>query len=129
MNEEAGFIAALLADPDDRTALLVYADWLQERDDPRAEYLRLLVAEKPNVQRLSRLRRKLDHQWRHVIDTRHLRPGVRVRICGGSFDSSEGTIRTVTDDRQIATVRVTFWRRPLDVEIQLSQLEFVSPAP
>ena len=28
MNEESGFIAALLAEPDDRTTLLVYADWV-----------------------------------------------------------------------------------------------------
>ena len=54
MNEEAGFIAALLADPDDRTVLLVYADWLQERSDPRSEYLRVLTAKRPNRRRLAR---------------------------------------------------------------------------
>ncbi|QEG30043.1 hypothetical protein GobsT_48430 [Gemmata obscuriglobus] len=41
MAEDEPFIRALLAAPDDRTARLVYADWLDDRSDPRAEYLRL----------------------------------------------------------------------------------------
>jgi uncharacterized protein (TIGR02996 family) len=43
MAEEAAFLAAIRAAPEDETALLVYADWLEERDDPRAEYVRLAV--------------------------------------------------------------------------------------
>jgi uncharacterized protein (TIGR02996 family) len=53
-NEDAGarrgnakmdedFLEALAARPADNVARLVYADWLQERDDPRAEFLRLEV--------------------------------------------------------------------------------------
>lgn len=34
VNERAGFLAAILADPADDTARLAYADWLRERDDP-----------------------------------------------------------------------------------------------
>jgi uncharacterized protein (TIGR02996 family) len=41
MNEEAGFIAALVADPSDRTAALVFADWLDERSDPRGPWMRI----------------------------------------------------------------------------------------
>jgi uncharacterized protein (TIGR02996 family) len=41
MNEEQGFLAALRAEPKDDTTRLVYADWLEERDDPRGEFLRL----------------------------------------------------------------------------------------
>jgi uncharacterized protein (TIGR02996 family) len=41
MNEEAAFIAALVADPSDRTAALVFADWLDERGDPRGAMLRI----------------------------------------------------------------------------------------
>lgn len=41
MNEEAAFIAALVADPSDRTAALVFADWLDERGDPRGPWLRI----------------------------------------------------------------------------------------
>lgn len=40
MSEEAGFIAALAAAPDDETAALAFSDWLQERGDPRAPMLR-----------------------------------------------------------------------------------------
>lgn len=41
MPEDEPFIRAILATPDDRTVRLVYADWLDDRGDPRAEYLRL----------------------------------------------------------------------------------------
>jgi|GEM_PF-1060132 len=41
MNEEAAFIAALAADPSDRTAALVFADWLDERGDLRGAMLRI----------------------------------------------------------------------------------------
>lgn len=37
MNEEAGFQAALDANPDDFQTRLAFADWLRERDDPRAD--------------------------------------------------------------------------------------------
>ena len=43
MSEEAAFLSAISAAPEDDTARLVYADWLEERSDPRAEYLRLEV--------------------------------------------------------------------------------------
>jgi uncharacterized protein (TIGR02996 family) len=37
------FFRAILAAPGDDTVRLVYADWLEERDDPRAAFLRLEV--------------------------------------------------------------------------------------
>jgi uncharacterized protein (TIGR02996 family) len=47
MPDEAGFLAAIRADPDDDTPRLVYADWLDERggdaDVARAEYIRLSI--------------------------------------------------------------------------------------
>src|SRR5262245_42997085 len=43
MTEEQAFLSAIVANPDDQTAKLVYADWLDERDDPRAEIVRLKV--------------------------------------------------------------------------------------
>ncbi|MBY0456975.1 MAG: TIGR02996 domain-containing protein, partial [Gemmataceae bacterium] len=43
MTEEQTFLSAIMAQPDDVTAKLVYADWLQDRDDPRAEIVRLKV--------------------------------------------------------------------------------------
>jgi uncharacterized protein (TIGR02996 family) len=43
MNDEAAFMAAILAAPDDDAPRLVFADWLDERGDRRAEWLRLTV--------------------------------------------------------------------------------------
>jgi uncharacterized protein (TIGR02996 family) len=40
---ETGFIQALAADPEDDTTRLVYADWLEERGDPRAAWVRDLA--------------------------------------------------------------------------------------
>jgi uncharacterized protein (TIGR02996 family) len=39
---EADFRAALERDPEDHTTRLVFADWLEERDDPRAAWYRML---------------------------------------------------------------------------------------
>ncbi len=44
MNDEDAFQAYLDDHPDDHAARLVFADWLQERDDPRAEGYRALGA-------------------------------------------------------------------------------------
>lgn len=41
MDPERAFLQALITDPDDIGCRLVYADWLEERSDARAEYLRL----------------------------------------------------------------------------------------
>jgi uncharacterized protein (TIGR02996 family) len=43
VSDEAAFLSAITANPEDDTLRLVYADWLQDRDDPRADYLRLEV--------------------------------------------------------------------------------------
>lgn len=41
MNDEAGFLAKILSEPDEDTHRLVYADWLEENDQPeRAEFIR-----------------------------------------------------------------------------------------
>src|SRR5215471_6009229 len=43
MTDERAFLAAILERPDDDATKLVYADWLEEQGDPRAEYLRLMM--------------------------------------------------------------------------------------
>lgn len=40
MTEERAFVQAILEHPNDDATKLVYADWLEERGDPRGEYLR-----------------------------------------------------------------------------------------
>ena len=52
MSEEEAFLEALKANPADDTTRLVYADWLDEHDQPqKAEYLRLT---QPTAQRMLR---------------------------------------------------------------------------
>jgi uncharacterized protein (TIGR02996 family) len=41
MSEDQPFLRAILAAPEDAATRRLYADWLEERGDPRAEYLRL----------------------------------------------------------------------------------------
>jgi uncharacterized protein (TIGR02996 family) len=43
MTEEQAFLTAILERPDDDATKLVYADWLEEHDDPRCEFLRWMV--------------------------------------------------------------------------------------
>jgi uncharacterized protein (TIGR02996 family) len=43
MNDEDAFQSALDANSEDHTTRLVFADWLQDRDDPRAEGYRALA--------------------------------------------------------------------------------------
>jgi uncharacterized protein (TIGR02996 family) len=43
-SEEAAFLAVLKANPADDIARLVYADWLDDRCDPRSRYVRLVCA-------------------------------------------------------------------------------------
>jgi uncharacterized protein (TIGR02996 family) len=40
MTEDAAFVLGIAATPRDTAVALVYADWLEERGDPRAELLR-----------------------------------------------------------------------------------------
>jgi uncharacterized protein (TIGR02996 family) len=44
MSEEQGFLATLAADPTDEETRLVYADWLEDRGHPGADYLRTELA-------------------------------------------------------------------------------------
>ena len=61
MNDGDALLAAILANPDDDTPRLVYADWLQEQgDEERAEFIRVQIELeqcKPNSARHLELRR------------------------------------------------------------------------
>jgi uncharacterized protein (TIGR02996 family) len=41
MNDDDAFLAAVRADPEDEAPRLIYADWLQERGDPRGQLIRV----------------------------------------------------------------------------------------
>src|SRR4029078_1438463 len=40
MHHQAAFLDAIIPEPDDDAPRLIYADWLEERGDPRAEFIR-----------------------------------------------------------------------------------------
>ena len=44
MTQGDGFIRAITENPDDDALRLVYADWLEERGNPRGEFIRLQCA-------------------------------------------------------------------------------------
>jgi len=60
---EERFLAAIAANPGDREARLVYADWLEERGDPRGEYLRIEVQLNELPARLAALNGTIDRAW------------------------------------------------------------------
>jgi uncharacterized protein (TIGR02996 family) len=81
MHDEDGFLSAIRQTPADDTARLVFADWLDEQDDPTAKLksdfirLELRMAESPEkslnrvrwLQQLQKLAAKLDPAWLAVV--------------------------------------------------------------
>ena len=58
MTDDAAFLAAIRADPTDDLARLVYADWLDERGDPRGAYLRAECEPAEHLSTTKRLERQ-----------------------------------------------------------------------
>lgn len=80
MSDEAAFLDALRASPTDDTTRLVFADWLDENDQPRkAAYLRLVAAlahaggdltDRPEGEAIAALIPELPDEWRFVAGSR-----------------------------------------------------------
>jgi uncharacterized protein (TIGR02996 family) len=76
-DKEDPFIRAILAAPEDESPRLIYSDWLDEQDDPRAEYLRIDCAlakmsqDDPRfdelVVRYRELHFQVDRTWRTAV--------------------------------------------------------------
>jgi uncharacterized protein (TIGR02996 family) len=47
MNDRLAFLRAIRKNPDDDTARLVFADWLDEHDDPLGEFIRVQIELEP----------------------------------------------------------------------------------
>lgn len=67
---EQKFLAAIAANPNDAEARAVYADWLEERGDPRAEYLRLEALLYAGPARFVALMKQLDPRWLAAVTRR-----------------------------------------------------------
>ncbi len=63
MSDDAGFVQAIRHNPDDAALRRVYADWLDERGDPRGEYLRLQCQLADLSARLAQLGEQFDPTW------------------------------------------------------------------
>ena len=67
MSDEDAFLRAILAKPEDAFRRLIYADWLEERGDPRAPMLRM----EPDLERIGAVARlegagSLDDSLEHI---------------------------------------------------------------
>lgn len=70
MNEEEALLAAIAAAPADALPRLVYADWLEERGDKRAEFIRLQHQLADVLDRLQHVRVGLDTSWINAVEIR-----------------------------------------------------------
>jgi uncharacterized protein (TIGR02996 family) len=124
MDEEAGFIAALAAEPDDRTTLLVFADWLDERADPRAEGKLLLAAPKPDWKRIAELSSP-SRNCRAWVMRYKCGCGSVVRLTGGPFEGHVGQVVGLfpNDGKFLIAVRVLFLGGIIDYEVDSSLVE------
>jgi uncharacterized protein (TIGR02996 family) len=85
MSREQSLLEAIRENPHDDSLRLIYADWLEERGDPRSEFLRLecRIQRLPEAgadyqalrQRLSELGAGLDVRWRALVCRIHLETG------------------------------------------------------
>jgi uncharacterized protein (TIGR02996 family) len=86
------FLTAVLAAPDDDATRLVYADWLEERGDPRAEFLRVesqFLKLAPNAKRASALQARLrelqpvlDPDWVALVRRTPVRDAIEAALEG-----------------------------------------------
>ncbi|MDY3560860.1 TIGR02996 domain-containing protein [Gemmata sp. JC673] len=71
--EERALLLGIASAPTDRTAKLVYADWLEDRSDARSEYVRLLVqrGQKKLTARMTELQAVCSGPWLSMLGELH----------------------------------------------------------
>jgi uncharacterized protein (TIGR02996 family) len=129
MMDESGFLDAIRANPGDDMHRLVYADWLEERGDPRGDFLRLriaLAATAPDhtdrvagEHELSRLRKGCDAAWLAVIEPRRPPPPydpTQRRLCD-CFDAVYPRLSRSTPylHVEVQDTECDEWKRLLDL--------------
>ena len=120
MNEGA-FLTAILEQPADRTVRLVYADWLEERGDPRAEVLRLEPAS-ITPPRLKALCKHFDPAWLALLNA-GIQCGDVVEITNGPFEGIQATIQEVDLKRGVAKVWLMMFCRQVEpLVVKLSEV-------
>jgi uncharacterized protein (TIGR02996 family) len=79
---EEDLLAAVYANPDDDAPRSVYADWLQERGDPRGEFIALQLEKSPTKEAQARIRellKKHERAWLGPIEPPVLKAAVVFR--------------------------------------------------
>ena len=117
MSDETPFLEAIRRNPADDLARLGYADWLDERGDPRAEYLRLTHEIRRVTTRLAALRPTVPSEWAAAV-----KPWcdvLLVRYHSGKLIEVVRRVRELTD-RGITAVRGDLARLPLTLITGLS---------
>ena len=95
-DDELAFLSEILAHPEDESVRAIYADWLDERGDSRAEILRIesVLATTPTQteefqqlqNELRRLRRGVNHNWIVVVTRVPIENCDRSSSCPGRWE-------------------------------------------
>jgi uncharacterized protein (TIGR02996 family) len=117
VSDDAGFIRAMAANPTDTLIPLVYADWFDERNDPRGRLLRVWVdlswrashaghGFRQLLDEYRRLLRATDPAWRREFGA--LRPWVDARL---AEELARGYVRYVLPPRltRLPVTGETLW--------------------
>ena len=127
MDEDRAFLAAIRNDPEDDFARLVYADWLDDRGDPRGPFVRLHLALRsagpdhidrvPAEYELSRRRVGLDPAWRAVVEPDEVRPADTPRASCRCLDAGYGNRRwpAMAFHTEAQDTECDAWKRLLDL--------------
>lgn len=80
MSDRDAFLRAIRANPDDDTARLVFADWLDERDDPLGQFIRVQLELEPIRHRIDNPRAVELHEREDEFLRRHRDEWVGVAV-------------------------------------------------
>ncbi len=133
MDQEAAFLAEIAANPDDNGTRQVYADWLEEQGDPRAELIRLQCgSQTPSVAdsvRISELLQTWRSAWLEPIRSA-LPPEVERTIVDYRFNRGLANEITVGAEDYVTHGAVLAERAPLvdhlGLKIDVFRLENLS---
>ncbi|MBY0458740.1 MAG: TIGR02996 domain-containing protein [Gemmataceae bacterium] len=89
--DEAGFLKAIADNPADETARLAYADWLSDRGDPWAVFVRASADFLRAVRELGDLRRAHPPEWLEVLDPLFNR--IRLAVMSWQHTDGETVVR------------------------------------
>jgi uncharacterized protein (TIGR02996 family) len=117
MTDERAFLAAILEQPDDDARKLIYADWLEERGDPRGEYLRLMMKV-----RQERVRASAEQRQRYTGLSEELaglrNQGRRTMRAGSSQDNPPRQARIRELESQLAELAKQVGRKEVPARLQ-----------